>query len=154
MIPLQHVLVIELNPCCTCTVSMNDGCRFIQIICGESPESSSTWGPSVGPIFKSCTGGYNNSFSKILVLISFHLQHEYITYRNLPIKGAPIIRAPPSVCGKPILLKKTKIGVVSLIIVRFSIRNQRWKAWNVSFVLSISNVTLLERPAPLLGRLR
>ena len=47
-----------------------------------------------------------------------------------------------------------KIDVVPLIIVRFSIRNHRWKARNLSFLLNLSDLTLLERPAPLLGRIR
>ncbi len=48
----------------------------------------------------------------------------------------------------------TKMAIVSLIFVRFSIRNQRWKAKKVSFVPRLLDLTLLERPAPLLGRLR
>ncbi len=52
------------------------------------------------------------------------------------------------------LSEMAKIGIVSLIIVRFSIRNHRWKAGNLSFLINLSVLTLLERPAPLLGRLR
>ena len=48
----------------------------------------------------------------------------------------------------------TKMTIISLIFVRFSIRNQRWKAKKVSFVPRLLDMTLLERPAPLLGRLR
>ena len=48
----------------------------------------------------------------------------------------------------------TKKTIVSLIFVRFSIRNQRWKAKKVSFVPRLLDMTLLERPAPLLGRIR
>ena len=44
--------------------------------------------------------------------------------------------------------------VVSLIIVRFSIRNRRWKAQKLSFVPIWIDMTLWERPAPLLGRIR
>ena len=47
-----------------------------------------------------------------------------------------------------------KIDLVSLIIVRFSSRNHRWKAENLSLFLNLSDMTLLERPVPLLGRLR
>ncbi len=46
-----------------------------------------------------------------------------------------------------------KIGIVSLIIVRLSIRNHRWQAENLSFSLNLSDLTWLERSAPLLGRL-
>ncbi len=46
-----------------------------------------------------------------------------------------------------------KIGIVSLIIVRFSIQNHRWKAENLTFSLNLADLTLLERPVPLLGRL-
>ncbi len=52
------------------------------------------------------------------------------------------------------LSQMAKIDIVSLIIVRFSIRNHRWKAENLSFSLNPSALTLSERPAPLLGRLR
>ncbi len=45
-----------------------------------------------------------------------------------------------------------KIDIVSLIIVRFSIRNHRWKAENLSFFPNLSDLTLLERPAPLLKK--
>ena len=48
----------------------------------------------------------------------------------------------------------TKMTIVSLIFVRFSIRNQRWKAKKVSFFSRLLDMTLLERPTPLLGRLR
>ena len=48
----------------------------------------------------------------------------------------------------------TKITIVSLIFVRYSIRNQLWKAKKPSFVLILLDVILLERPAPLLGRIR
>ena len=50
--------------------------------------------------------------------------------------------------------ESTKITIVSLIFVRFSIRNQRWKAKKVSLVHRLLDMTLLERPVPLLGRLR
>ncbi len=50
--------------------------------------------------------------------------------------------------------KITKMTIVSLKIVRFSIRNRRWKAKKVSFVPRLLDMSLLERPAPLLGRLR
>ncbi len=76
-----------------------------------------------------------------------------LAYRNLPIKGAPIIRAPPKFGGSQ-QCQNTKMTRVSLIFVWFSIRNQRWKANNVSFVPRLLDLTLLERPAPLLGRLR
>ena len=47
-----------------------------------------------------------------------------------------------------------KIDLISLIIDRFSIRDHRWKAQNLSFYPMVSDLTLLSRPAPLLGRLR
>ncbi len=45
-------------------------------------------------------------------------------------------------------------SIVSLIFVQFSIQNQRWKAKKVSVVPRLLDMTLLERPVPLLGRLR
>ncbi len=47
-----------------------------------------------------------------------------------------------------------KIVIASLISVWFSIRNHRWKALNLSFLFNLSDLALLEGPAPLLGRLR
>ncbi len=52
------------------------------------------------------------------------------------------------------MLGLMKIDTVFLIIVRFSIRNHRWNAQNPSFLSVYSDMNLLERPAPLLGRLR
>ncbi len=48
----------------------------------------------------------------------------------------------------------TKLTIVSLIFVRFSIQKQRRKAKKVSFTPRLLDMTLLERQAPLLGRLR
>ncbi len=75
-------------------------------------------------------------------------------YRNLPIKGASPNKGAPIVWKNPVLSQMAKIDIVSLIIVRFSIRNHHWKAENLSFLPTLSDLTLLERPAPLLGRLR
>ena len=38
MLPFKHVLTFELNLCCTCTVSTDNGCRFIHL-CGPIPGS-------------------------------------------------------------------------------------------------------------------
>ena len=75
-------------------------------------------------------------------------------YRNMPIKGASPNKGAPLVWRNPMLSQMTKIDTVSLIIVRFSIRNHRWKAGNLNFLYNLSDLTLLERPAPLLGRIR
>ncbi len=55
------------------------------------------------------------------------------TYRILPNKRTPLINAPPIVWPSPKLLDFTKMTTVSLIMVRFSIRNHHWKAENVSY---------------------
>ena len=47
-----------------------------------------------------------------------------------------------------------KITTVPFIIVQLVIRNHCWKAENLSFLLNLSDLSLLERPAPLLGRFR
>ena len=49
---------------------------------------------------------------------------------------------------------ETKIDLISLIIDRFSIRNHRYNAQNLKLHSMVSDLTLLSRPAPLLGRLR
>ncbi len=54
-------------------------------------------------------------------------------YRIIPNKGTTLIRAPPIVWPKEKVPKMTKFSVTSLIIDRFSIRNHRWKAQNLSF---------------------
>ena len=65
------------------------------------------------------------------------------TYRNIPIKGATLIKAPPIVLESQQLQKMDKIAITFLIIVRFSIRNHRWKACNLSFNTELSDMTLL-----------
>ena len=66
-------------------------------------------------------------------LLEVKIKRFRFPYRNLPIKGAPgrappLIRAPPIVWREQVLSKPTKISTVSLIIVRFPIRNHSWKA--------------------------
>ena len=70
------------------------------------------------------------------------------------LKVHPLIKAPPMVSGPTILSKVTKIGLISLMIDRFSIRNHRWKAQILSFYPMSSGWTLLSRPVPLLGIIR
>ncbi len=72
----------------------------------------------------------------------------------MPIKGASPNKGAPIVWKNPMTSYLAKIYVVSLIIVRFSIRNHRWKAEKVSFPSELLDMVLLERPAPLLGRIR
>ncbi len=60
--------------------------------------------------------------------------NESVNYRNLPIKGAPHNKGAPIVWRKTTLPKITKMTIVSLIIVRFSIRSQHWNARKLSFV--------------------
>ncbi len=70
------------------------------------------------------------------------------------VKAHPLIKAPPMVWGPTTLSTVTKIASISLIIDRFSNRNQHLKAQNPSFYSVTSDLTLLSRPAPLLGILR
>ena len=46
------------------------------------------------------------------------------------------------------------MGLTRLIIVRFSIRNHRWKAKNLLYHPNLSDLVLQSRSAPLFGRLR
>ena len=77
------------------------------------------------------------------------------TYRIVPIKGAtPNKGAPYSLRRAQAVQKKTKIATVPSKAVRCSIQNRRWKAENLSFYPIKSYLTLLERPAPLIGTIR
>ena len=49
------------------------------------------------------------------------------------------------------LCSEIKKGLISLIIDRFSSQNHHWKAENLNFHSLVSDLTLLSRPAPLLG---
>ncbi len=68
------------------------------------------------------------------------------------LRAPSLIRAPPIVWRRPILSLMTKVHTVSLLIVRFSIRNHLWKIQNLGFPPKISDMTLLTSPAPSLGR--
>ncbi len=59
-----------------------------------------------------------------------------------------LIRAPPIVWSKQKVPKMTKVSVTFLRIDRFSIRNLRWKAQNISFNSLVSDFTLSERLRP------
>ncbi len=88
-------------------------------------------GRSMFGVHVNTQGIYNQKSSKI------------ITYRNIPIKGATLIKAPPIVWESQQLQKMDKIAITFLIIVRFSIQNHRWKAGNLSFNTELSDMTLL-----------
>ena len=63
-------------------------------------------------------------------------------------KGATLIRAPPIVWPKQRGPKMTKVPITPLMIVRFSIRNQHWKAQNLNFNSMLSYLSLSERRCP------
>ncbi len=77
-----------------------------------------------------------------------------LIYRILPIIGASPNRGVPLRLGNQIFCWGTKLGLIPLIFDRFSIRNHHWKAQDPSFYSMVSDLVLLLRPAPLLGRIR
>ncbi len=64
------------------------------------------------------------------------------TYRILRNKRTRLINAPPIVWGSWVWPLATKMAITSLIIVRFSNRNHRWKAQNLSYPSIKSNIAL------------
>ena len=65
-----------------------------------------------------------------------------ISKSNGPVLNAPIL------WPKQRLPKMTKVPITPLIIVRFLIRNQRWKAKNLNFNSMLSYLSLSERRRP------
>ena len=78
-----------------------------------------------------------------MLLVTFPLADFMNTCRNLPIKGASPNKALSLEEPNAIINGENPHS----LIVRFSIRNHPWKAENLSFLVNLSDLTLLERLA-------